>query len=490
MIFFLYFFIAIYFLAMTLILLYSLVQANLLCHFLTAPKQEKVCTIDENRNWPKVTVQLPVYNEKYVIERLIDCMALLDYPKDRLEFQILDDSTDITSSIIQQSINKYPQIDFQHVQRANRSAFKAGALKEGLAVASGAFIAIFDADFLPSPDFLKATIPSFDDERIGMVQTRWTHINKNFSTLTRLQAFALDAHFLVEQVGRNVQHAFMNFNGTAGVWRKEAIIQAGNWNDDTLTEDLDLSYRAQKAGWKFLYLSSVEAPAELPPIMSALKSQQYRWTKGGAECARKHLKGILFSDLPLKIKVHAFAHLLNSSVFILVLMVSISSIPIWLGSFSGLLPPQILQWAGIFLLSFVIISIVYLVANTFGRKSRLKNIGTALIRLPLFLSVSMGLSLHNSVAVWEGLSGKKTPFIRTPKFDLRREKKSFRGNLYLNDKIPFITFVEGTMAFLFITIVIVSFSYDISVMLPLHIALAIGYSLVAYTSFKSYFFSQ
>ena len=444
----------------------------------------------EKKDWPKVTVQLPVYNEKYVAERLINCMALLDYPKDKLEFQLLDDSTDITSSIIQQAITKYPEVNFQHIQRTNRTAFKAGALKEGLAVASGEFIAIFDADFLPSPDFLKATIPSFDDEKIGMVQTRWTHINKNFSILTRLQAFALDAHFFVEQVGRNAQNAFMNFNGTAGVWRKKAILQAGNWNDDTLTEDLDLSYRAQKVGWKFLYLPFVEAPAELPPVMSALKSQQYRWTKGGAECARKHLKGILLSNLPLKTKIHAFAHLLNSTVFILVLMISISSIAIWLGSFSGLLPEGILQWAGIFLFSFVIISIVYLVANAFGKKGRLRNIGTALVHLPLFLSVSMGLSLHNSIAVWEGLSGKKTPFIRTPKFDLKEGKKRLKGNLYLNSKIPAVTYVEGAMALLFITIVIISFFYEVSIMLSLHIALAIGYSLVAYTSFKSYSFSK
>lgn len=490
MIFFLYLSIAIYFLAMILIFFYSLIQANLLFNFLIADKKKPVTIPNDNRIWPKVTVQLPVFNEKYVVERLIHSIALLDYPKEQLEIQVLDDSTDETSAIIQQTISKYPHINFVHLQRTIRTAFKAGALKEGLAVAKGDFMAIFDADFIPSPDFLKATVSQFKKEEIGMVQTRWTHVNENYSMLTKLQAFALDAHFLVEQVGRNEQHAFINFNGTAGVWRKSCILDAGNWNDDTLTEDLDLSYRAQSAGWKFVYLPYVESPAELPPVMSALKSQQFRWTKGGAECARKHLKMIFRSDLPIKIKIHAFAHLLNSSVFILVLLGSLASIPIWLGSFSAQVPPDVMEWAGIFLLSFVIISAVYITANTFKSDSILKNFVLAIARLPLFLSVSMGLSLHNALAVWEGLTGQKTPFIRTPKFNVEKHKSSLQDKLYLSSKVPALSYLEAFFAFLFMAIVVMSIIYENNTLLPFHIALTIGYSLVAYSSFRSYSYAQ
>lgn len=490
MIFFLYLSIAIYFLAMILIFFYSLIQADLLINFLIANKKKPVSLLNDNRIWPKVTIQLPVFNEKYVVERLIHSIALLDYPGEQLEIQILDDSTDETSLIIQETISKYPNINFVHLRRTIRTAFKAGALKEGLAVAHGDFMAIFDADFIPSPGFLKATVPQFDDEGIGMVQTRWTHINENYSMLTKLQAFALDAHFLVEQVGRNAQHAFMNFNGTAGVWRKSCILDAGNWNDDTLTEDLDLSYRAQSAGWKFIYLPYVEAPAELPPVMSALKSQQYRWTKGGAECARKHLKMILRSNLPFKTKVHAFAHLLNSTVFILVLTVSLASIPIWLGNFFAHVPKDIMQWAGIFLLSFVIISAVYITANTFKNGARLKNLALAIGRLPLFLAVSMGLSLHNSLAVWEGLTGKKTPFIRTPKFNVERHKSSLQDKLYLTSKVPPHSYLEALLALLFTAIVVISIIYGNHILLPFHVALSIGYSLVAYSSFRSHAYSH
>ncbi len=490
MVFLLYISVAIYFLAMSLILFYTLVQANLLFTFLITNKHAPQNKLPEGADWPKLTIQLPIYNEKYVVERLIHNIALLDYPTEKLEIQVLDDSTDETSAIISRAIKEHPEIDFVHLQRTNRTSYKAGALKEGLAKAKGEFIAVFDADFLPAPDFLKATIPAFEDPAVGMVQTRWTHINENYSMLTKLQAFALDAHFLVEQIGRNAQQAFINFNGTAGVWRKSCIIDAGNWNDDTLTEDLDLSYRAQQNNWKFLYLPQVEAPAELPPVMSALKSQQYRWTKGGAECAKKHLRNIVFSKLPLKIKIHAFAHLLNSSVFVLVLLVTLASIPMWLGAFYGILSVEVMHWAGIFLTSFIIISMVYVVANTYGKKqdrdNRWANFINSMLRLPFFLAVSLGLSLHNAVAVLEGFSGKKTPFVRTPKFNLGRNKTTWKDNLYLSMKVPVITWVELTLALFFIVLVVLSVVYNNHVFLPFHLVLAIGYSVVALFSIKSY----
>lgn len=239
--------------------------------------------------FPLVTVQLPIYNELYVVERLIDAVCLFEYPKNRLEIQVLDDSTDETVSIIAQKVRLYKAqgFDIQHIRRSSRDGFKAGALAYGLTAAKGEFIAIFDADFIPHPDFLTTTIPHFENATVGVVQTRWVHLNESYSLITQLQAFGLDGHFIVEQGGRNAAGHFINFNGTAGVWRKSCILDAGGWSAQTLTEDLDLSYRAQLRGWQFVYLENVETPAELPATMPALKSQQYRWMKGAPNAPAK-----------------------------------------------------------------------------------------------------------------------------------------------------------------------------------------------------------
>ncbi|EDO26837.1 predicted protein, partial [Nematostella vectensis] len=256
---------------------------------------------------PFITIQLPVYNELYVMERLLNNIVNIEYPKDKLEIQVLDDSTDESVISTAKQIERLQKtgIDIKHIQRENRIGFKAGALKEGLEKAKGEFIAIFDADFLPEKDWLLKTVPYFKNPEIGVVQTRWGHINRNYSTLTKIQAFALDAHFTLEQVGRNSQGHFINFNGTAGIWRKECIYDAGNWEGDTLTEDLDLSYRAQLKKWKFKYLENVVTPAELPVIISAARSQQFRWNKGGAENFQKMLKKIITSNtISFKTKIH------------------------------------------------------------------------------------------------------------------------------------------------------------------------------------------
>ncbi|KAA3620887.1 MAG: glycosyltransferase, partial [Flavobacterium sp.] len=276
----------IYSVALILIFLYALAQLNLLFNYLRSRRSNKeVCDkfdLNNPEEIPYVTIQLPVYNEFYVMERLLNNMGEIVYPKDKLEIQVLDDSTDESFERTAQHIKKLQQtgLDIKHVTRENRKGFKAGALKEGLKTAKGDFIAIFDADFLPKKNWLLNTIPYFKDEEIGVVQTRWGHINRDYSLLTRVQAFALDAHFTLEQVGRNSKGHFINFNGTAGVWRKECILDAGNWEGDTLTEDLDLSYRAQLKDWKFKYLEEVETPAELPVVISAARSQQFRWNKG------------------------------------------------------------------------------------------------------------------------------------------------------------------------------------------------------------------
>ena len=273
--------IAVYTFALIMILAYALAQLNLLFNYLTARKKEDTADkfdFSKPDEIPFVTIQLPVYNEMYVMDRLLDNIAKIDYPKDKLEIQVLDDSTDETVETTREHIEKLQKtgLDIKHMTRKDRTGFKAGALKEGLKTAKGDFIAIFDSDFLPEEDWLQRTVPYFKNPNIGVVQTRWGHINRNYSILTKIQAFALDAHFTLEQVGRNSKGHFINFNGTAGVWRKECIIDAGNWEGDTLTGDLDLSYRAQLKNWKFKYLEDVETPAELPIVISAARLQQFR----------------------------------------------------------------------------------------------------------------------------------------------------------------------------------------------------------------------
>lgn len=483
---FVYVFCVLYGLAMLFILIYSLAQGHLLYHFLQARKgsikDAKVTPIV----WPKVTLQLPIYNEMYVVERLIDSVARLNYPKGKLEIQILDDSTDETTTLIKEKLAQFPDVDFLYIHRDDRVGFKAGALREGLEKSSGEFIAIFDADFVPDPNFLIQTIPYFSSENVGMVQTRWTHLNRNYSLLTRLQAIALDTHFLVEQIGRNRQGAFINFNGTGGVWRKSCIYDAGNWHDDTLTEDLDLSYRAQQRGWRFVYRVGVESPAELPPIMSAIKSQQFRWTKGGAECARKHFVNICREPLPIRIKMHSFAHLFNSAIFIAVLVASLSSIGVWWAAVEGWIPQVWLKISGAFLIGFVLIAGVYFVSYFYDRRPFHKSILPAIWQIPVFLSVSMGLALYNAQAVWEGLTGKRSSFIRTPKFNLESGRENLSGNRYLLHRMPVTTWFEGVLALVFWAMVWLAFREKTFLFLPFHTMLAFGYSLVFITSFKSY----
>ena len=328
-----YIIIAIYTIALVLIFMYAIAQLNLLFNYLKAQNKEDIAEqfdFSNSDEIPFVTIQLPVYNELYVMERLLTNIVKLKYPKEKLEIQVLDDSTDESVIFTSKQIEELQQsgINIKHIQRTNRKGFKAGALKEGLKTAKGQFIAIFDADFLPKENWLLETIPYFKNSKIGVVQTRWGHINRNYSTLTRIQAFALDAHFTLEQVGRNSKNHFINFNGTAGVWRKECIYDAGNWEGDTLTEDLDLSYRAQLKNWKFKYLEHVETPAELPVVISAARSQQFRWNKGGAENFQKMAKRVLSNKkATFKTKIHGILHLLNSTMFLNVFIVAVLSVP-------------------------------------------------------------------------------------------------------------------------------------------------------------------
>ncbi|MCS6832635.1 MAG: glycosyltransferase, partial [Flammeovirgaceae bacterium] len=316
----LYVLLILYWLSIFFIFLFSIGQLYLVYVY---QKNKHVVTTTAKRQLPEelpiVTVQLPIYNEKYVVERLLDSISRLEYPKDKLDIQLLDDSTDETTELARRKIASILQekgIAITHLHRTHRKGFKAGALQEGLIRAKGDFIAIFDADFLPPSDFLLKTIPLFDSPDIGAVQTRWGHLNDRYSLFTRLQSFGLDAHFCIEQKGRNLAGFFINFNGTAGIWRKACILDADGWHDDTLTEDLDLSYRAQLNGWKFRYLEEVVSPAELPVYVVDIKNQQFRWNKGGAQTAKKHLARLWKAPFPWKVKFYATLHLLNSTVFL------------------------------------------------------------------------------------------------------------------------------------------------------------------------------
>ncbi|NDK56565.1 cellulose synthase family protein [Pontibacter fetidus] len=465
--------VVVYSLCLAFIFCYSLVQLHLTWLYLTrSPKQHPTIVLQE---WPTVTVQLPVYNERYVVARLIDAVAAFDYPKTNLQIQLLDDSTDDTSTIISEKLALLKQQGFsvEHIRRSDRTGFKAGALQHGLQTATGEFVAIFDADFVPSPDFLKQTIAGFISPEIGVVQARWAHLNPNYSLLTRLQAFGLDAHFTVEQVGRNYGNYFINFNGTAGVWRKTCIVDAGGWHSDTLTEDLDLSYRAQLKNWKFVYQEQTESPAELPSEMSGLKSQQYRWTKGAAETARKHLGNVLSSRKPFSTKLHAFFHLLNSNVFICVLLTAILSVPVLFIKVSNAQFGWVFKLGTLFIGSFLVLVFFYGVAA-----NRRQQGFSFIVDFLLFLAMSMGMSLHNSLAVVEGYLGRKTPFIRTPKYNIVATQGSWQHKLYTLPGISLVTWLEGLLTLYFVWGIWLGINYSNYGLVPFHLMLATGFGLV------------
>ena len=452
-------------------------------------KQIAKSALDEE-NLPFVTIQLPIYNELYVVEDLLNAVAAFDYPKDRFEIQVLDDSNDETVAILAAKVKALQEMGLQieHIRRHDRVGFKAGALAYGMTLAKGEFIAIFDADFVPSPDFIRQCLPYFTNEQIGLVQARWAHINENYSLLTKLQALTLDAHFVVEQLSRNDAGFFINFNGTAGIWRLSCIESAGGWESDTLTEDLDLSYRAQLKGWKLVFVDDILAPAELPVAMDAVKSQQFRWTKGAAEVARKILWKVLRAPkVSFFTKLMACFHLINSSIFISVLIMSLVSLPtLW--ALEAHPEYQILMdIASVLFASFGIVAIFFWVAYQHTKK---RSIRRFLLFFPTFLAfwaMSMAFSLHNSLAAIEGYIGKKSPFIRTPKFNLKTDKKGWKSNIYVAKRLGFLTYVEILFALYFLFGVVLAIYWQNFVMLPLHLALVLGYGgIVCYSILHQY----
>ena len=351
-------------------------------------------------HFPMITVQLPVYNEKNVVERLIKAVSEFEYPKDRFEIQVLDDSTDETSELIQKTISDLKNIQIFHIQRKNREGFKAGALAHGLKKANGEFIAIFDADFVPPRDFLTKMLPSFEDPKVGMVQARWGHLNERENLLTRVQAILLNGHFGVEHAVRSSNDLFFNFNGTAGIWRKKAIEASGGWTSDTLTEDLDLSYRAQLSGWKFVYHPEVIAPAELPSVVPAFKTQQSRWAKGASQTATKMIPRIISSRILFRQKMEAFFHLLSNWAYPLLAILAI-----FYPWASVQYPTQAILWAG----SWSCLALFFLVSD------EKRELWKRVLELPLLIAVCAGMSITNGIAVVSGFFQGGGEFQRTPK---------------------------------------------------------------------------
>jgi cellulose synthase/poly-beta-1,6-N-acetylglucosamine synthase-like glycosyltransferase len=378
---------------------------------------------------PRVTIQLPIYNEMYVADRLIDAVCEMDYPRELLEIQVLDDSTDETTEIAELAVRRHAArgFDITYLHRVDRRGYKAGALEAGLKVAKADFIAIFDADFIPPADFLRQTLPYFSEANVGMVQARWGHINQNYSLLTKIQSILLDAHFVLEHGGRNRAGCFFNFNGTAGVWRREAIDTAGGWQHDTLTEDLDLSYRAQLIGWKFKFLPHVVSPAEVPVEMNSFKSQQHRWAKGSIQTCMKLLPQILLSDQPLKVKAEAFFHLTANFNYLLMALLSVLMFPAMYVRYNMGWTEMLLIDIPLFVAATMSFFRFYMVSQRElypdSWKSRLKY-------LPFLMSIGIGLSVNNTRAVLEALFRKESEFARTPKYGIERASDEWAGKKY------------------------------------------------------------
>ena len=435
--------------------------------------------------WPDVTIQLPVYNEANVIERLIDTTAGIVYPPDKLQIQVLDDSTDETVERASRKVAHWKSKGFniEHIRREDRKGFKAGALEEALPAATGEFIAIFDADFLPNEDFLMQMLPHFDAPDVGMVQARWGHLNAGNSLLTRVQAFGLDAHFALEQFVRYRAGYFMNFNGTAGIWRRTCIEESGNWQPDTLAEDLDLSYRAQLKGWRFKYNEDVEVPAELPESMSALRTQQFRWTKGAAEVGKKLLGSLWESNEDRSIKIEGTFQLTSHFVFPFILIVIALHAPLLMLKHFGREAPGEVYFAflGLGLTGFL----GFMLAQIFAQRMLYPDWPKRILFFPVYMAGTLGLTLNNCRALLEALRGKKTAFIRTPKFSLQR--KSNVQKHYGVKKIPLIAWFEA-LAFLY-SVVGLGFILVFGewAAIPFQGMFALGFGMVTYYNLKQRF---
>jgi cellulose synthase/poly-beta-1,6-N-acetylglucosamine synthase-like glycosyltransferase len=421
---------------------------------------------------PVVTIQLPLYNEMYVADRLIEAVCRIEYPRERLEIQVLDDSTDETGSIADLAVRRFAAqgFDIKYFHRTNRVGYKAGALEAGLKVARGEFVAIFDADFIPSADFLLRMVPYFAGDRIGMVQARWGHINQNYSLLTKIQSILLDGHFVLEHGGRNRAGRFFNFNGTAGIWRRAAIDDAGGWQHDTLTEDLDLSYRAQLRGWQFVFVPDLIAPAEVPVEMNAFKSQQHRWAKGSIQTCRKLLPQILRAKVPLSVKAEAFFHLTANFNYPLMVVLSVLMFPSMVIRYN-------MGWYEMMLIDVpLFFAATFSVCNFYMVCQReLHDDWRARIRyLPFLMSIGIGLCINNTRAVFEALLNKQSEFARTPKYRIEGAADEWIGKKY-HQSVAVQPLIELALGLYFTATVFYALANQIYGTIPFLVLFQVGF---------------
>ncbi len=445
-------FMGLYFVVLGILAIYGshryLLVVLFLRHQSKQPKPKK-----KFKKLPRVTIQLPLYNEKYVVERLLDTISKIDYPRDLLDIQVLDDSTDDTVQIAGQKVKELQEqgLDIVHLHRVDRKGFKAGALEAGMLSAKGQLLMIFDADFMPRSNILKQCVHFFTDTQVGLVQVRWGHVNRHYSLLTEIQSILLDGHFIIEHNARNKSGRFFNFNGTAGIWRRQCIHDAGGWEHDTLTEDLDLSFRAQIKGWKFHYLQNVISPAELPVNMNAFKAQQHRWAKGSIQTSKKMLPVIWKSKIPLKAKIEGTFHLTNNLAYLLVVILAIILGPVVLIRHSRDMRPEMLYFWDIPL--FITASLSVIVFYITAQRAIYKSWIPRLRYLPILLSLGIGLSVNNAKAVIEALIGHDTKFVRTPKFGIQSKQDRWANKQY-RSKINFVPYAEVLLG-LYITLYMV-----------------------------------
>jgi cellulose synthase/poly-beta-1,6-N-acetylglucosamine synthase-like glycosyltransferase len=442
--------------------------------------------------WPRVTVQLPIFNERYVIERLAEAVSRFDYPRELLDVQVLDDSTDETQEVARACVERHAAqgMPITYIHRTNREGYKAGALENGLKTAKGEFVAIFDADFIPEPDFLRRTIPYFPNPdgggQIGMVQTRWTYLNSDYSLLTNVERILLDGHFVVEHGARSRRGTFFNFNGTAGVWRRKVIDDAGGWQHDTLTEDTDLSYRAQLKGWKFLYLPQIECASELPVDMNGFKTQQARWAKGLMQTAKKILPKVFHADVPSHVKAEAFFHLTANISYPLMVLLSTMLLPVMIVRFQQGWFQMLVIDLPLFLASTCSISSFYLVAQ---KELRPKTWWRTFLYLPFVMATGIGISVRNAQAVIEALVGKKSEFARTPKFKIEGKKGTFAKKSYKN-KAGWMPYAEVLLGLYFSLTVVYAIINENYATVPFLLLFVWGYLYTGVMSLGQTYFAH
>ena len=462
-----------YFVVLILLATYGIHRYTLVYLYYRNQKNRTTEPAQRFSELPRVTVQLPIFNEQFVVDRLLQAVCQLDYPREKLEIQLLDDSTDETVAVARGLVQHYcaqgHNVTYHH--RTNRSGFKAGALHEGMKSSTGEYIAIFDADFVPPPDFLQRTIHHFTSENIGMVQTRWTHINRNYSFLTEVEAILLDGHFVLEHSGRARSNVFFNFNGTAGVWRRTAIEAAGGWEHDTLTEDTDLSYRAQLKGWKFIYLQDVECPAELPVEMTAFKTQQARWAKGLIQTGKKILPRMLESDQPWRVKLESWYHLTANLSYPLMVVLSVLLLPAMVIRFYQGWFQMLYIDVPLFLASTFSISSFYLVSQ---RELFPKTWPRALLYLPFLMALGIGLTVTNTIAVIEALIGRQTAFARTPKYRVESKKDKVRAAKY-RKRLGWVPWIEILIGSYFALTVVYAVQNENYLTVPFLLLFVVGY---------------